>query len=149
MTAATPPMRFLPGASVIAALGLTAALCVVPAGATTLDPGHPVWDGPHARAWARAVARLGDDRVARPTPRRPALGRGTAVGQRVLVIPVLPSDAVSPPVAREELERAWFGPGENSVRGYWNHVSGGRFAPTGRVLPWLRLPGSLQSDYRT
>jgi M6 family metalloprotease-like protein len=118
-----------------------------PASATTLDPAHPVWDGPHARAWLRAVEELRDDHVGRPTPRRPALARSAAVGQRILVIPVLPADAGPPPVGRDELERAWFGPGEGSVRGYWNHVSGGRFAPTGRVLPWLRVPGTLQSDY--
>ncbi|HKK70487.1 MAG TPA: M6 family metalloprotease domain-containing protein [Candidatus Krumholzibacteria bacterium] len=147
MTAATPPTRFLPRCSGIAALGLMAVLCVAPAGATTLDPSHPVWDGPHAGAWSRALVQFGQDHVGRPTPRSRVLERGTAVGQRVLVIPVLPADAVGPPVSREDLERAWFGPGENSVRGYWNHVSGGRFAPTGRVLPWLRLPGSLQSDY--
>ena len=61
MTAATPPTRFLPRCSGIAALGLMAVLCVAPAGATTLDPSHPVWDGPHAGAWSRALVQFGHD----------------------------------------------------------------------------------------
>ena len=36
------------------------------------------------------------------------------------------------PVSRDQLEDAWFGPGEGTVRGYWNHVSGGRLALEGR-----------------
>ena len=120
------------------------------AGATTLDPSHPVWDGPHARQWARALDAWRAERpdVPRWTEDLTAgLGRRAAVGRRVLVVPVLPADAGSPPVSRAELERRWFGPGEGTLRGYWNHVSAGALDLEGRVLPWLEIPGTLRDDY--
>ena len=135
--------------ALLCGVGLGVALSGAPAArAMTLDPSHPVWSGPHAHQWARALAERGQTRVPKPRPHAPVLGRlSTAVGQRVLVIPVLPSGAPAAPRSPRELEDAWFGPGEGTVRGYWEAVSGGRLPLEGRVLPWVSLPGTLASDY--
>lgn len=119
------------------------------AGASTLDPSHPVWKGPHARAWADALSAWRRDATTkhRPLPATAGLSRRAAAGARVLVVPVLPSDADGAPVSQQELQERWFGDGEGTVRGYWRHVSAGAYEISGRVLPWLSLEGSLAFDY--
>lgn len=137
-------------ARAVACVAAAVALTVGPAAASTLDPTHAVWDGPHARAWSDALARWAEDYVDKPRiggPRPGALGRRAAVGMRVLVVPVLPLDAGAAPVSREELDDRWFGAGETTVRGYWDFVSAGGYRIEGRVLPWLEIPGTLASDY--
>jgi immune inhibitor A len=121
------------------------------ASATTLDPSHPIWDAPDTdvSSWLRA---LRDARAERAPGLKwheapVARGRAAAVGRRVLVIPVVPADAGTLPRTREELIAGWVGDGEGSVRGYWSHVSAGELELEVRVLPWLEVPGTLQSDY--
>lgn len=119
------------------------------AGADTWDPTHPLWNSPGVavESFLRAHADA--------QTRRPALWKSSAaaakqltrVGQRVLVIPVLLADGGAAPVSRDELQRQFFGPGEATVRGYWDTVSGGELALEGLVLPWVRLPEGL-SFYR-
>ena len=125
--------------------------CVPAAIASTLDPGHPVWSQPgidHER-WVRALGQAAMDRALPLKWHDPvsARGRVAAVGVRVLVIPVLPADAASTPRTAQELKSLWTGPSESSVRGYWEFVSAGALNLEVRVLPWLAVPGTLQSDY--
>ena len=134
-------------ASILAAV----ALGIVPtARATTLDPSHPVWSGPHAAEWAEELTEHRLEQAGKHVWRASApdgLDRRAAVGARVLVIPVLPRDAGSPPASQDALRERWFGSGEGSVRGYWNVVSSGALELDGRVLPWLDVEGTLEQNY--
>jgi immune inhibitor A len=120
-----------------------------PGSASTLDPSHPVWTtNPFAEQWARAVADLRGE-LAQPQKFHASAARGriAAVGRRVLVIPVIPSDATGVPRTQDELATLWSGNAESTVEGYWRYVSGGALDLEVRVLPWLDVPGTLQSDY--
>jgi M6 family metalloprotease-like protein len=137
--------------SMILCLFLLSLVCVPAATASTLDPGHPVWSQPgldHG-GWVRALGKAALERALPIKWHDPigARGRVAAVGVRVLVIPVLPVDAAAPPRTPQELESLWAGPPESSVRGYWEFVSAGALQLEVRVLPWLAVPGTLQSDY--
>lgn len=120
-------------------------------GAMTLDGSHALWSRPGTdrERWVRAIEELHGQQVPGPKWHLPAAARGrvSAVGRRVLVIPVLPADAAAPPVSREDLVAAFAGPGENSLRGYWDRVSAGELELEVLVLPWLPVPGTLASDY--
>lgn len=137
--------RILP---VLTALVLAGAL---PAQASTLDPSHPIWSQPGTdrAAWIRALQELRAEQAPLIKTHQPELARGqlAAVGLRVLVIPVLPADAPGAPRTQQELEALWSGPGEGSVRGYWEFVSAGEMSLEVQVLPWLQVPGTLQTDY--
>lgn len=142
--------EFLPasvGGLVVAALVLLGA--PLASRSTTLDPHHRVWQRAgidHDALWDALRQRRLDQ--VRPLPSRELrLARGSAVGQRVLVIPVLPRDATVAPVDRATLEARWFGPGEDTVRGYWEWASGGALRLEGRVLPWLQVEGTIAQDY--
>jgi M6 family metalloprotease-like protein len=132
-------------------IALLVVLTSLPSGASTLDPSHPLWsrsDLDRTR-WMDALAQLAHDRAPGLKQHVPqgARGRIAAVGRRVLVIPVLPSDAAAPPVDTSTLQQLWNGTGESSVSGYWDYVSSGELRLEVRVLPWLRVPGTLVSDY--
>ncbi len=131
----------------VLSLFLVAVVGSAPTRGTPLDPSHPVWSGAHASQWSRALSALG---AGRPRLRRPAVSAAkslTAAGTRVLVVPVTFAGAPSPQRSREDLEEAWFGEGEGSVRGYWEFVSGGALRLRGRVLPWMTIDGALATDY--
>lgn len=117
--------------------------------ASTLDPSHPVWTrGAHAEAWTQALVELrGDLAPPQKLHATAARGRIAAVGRRVLVIPVLPADATGIPRSQDELTALWSGTAESTVEGYWRYVSSGELDLEVRVLPWLDVPGTLESDY--
>jgi M6 family metalloprotease-like protein len=118
--------------------------------ASTLDPRHRVWrEAAEVRAsFLTAMEELRTERLARAAKRADA-GKGLgADGGRLLVLPVYYAGQAPPSgLTQAELERAFFGGDEGSVKSCYAQMSGGRFVIDGRVAPWLELPEDL-SLYR-
>ena len=151
-----PPSRCCPGPLVLVRryllilIALGAGWFGPAARASTLTPGHPVWSTPgidHERLRAALNRQYSVRR--HPTPYEPGAHKSEHASVRMLVIPVLYADGPeAPPVSREVLQARFFERSRpSSLASFYEVVSGGRWVPQGYVVPWVRLPGTLQSDY--
>jgi len=121
-----------------------ALLWASPTRAVTLDSHHEVWSNPSVSQPSLRAA-IEELRLEETLRKRDERGKRVWAKARILVLPVYYIDGDEPAhPSRDDLQSLFFGPHEESVRGYFDIVSGGRCEISGEVLDWRRMPLELR-----